>query len=206
MIQRFLITICLSLIFSNALANEHAEAPPADAHGAAPAEAKGATPGSGAPPWTEVQMRMLVYKGQRQQLMNDMKALREEQNHLKMGTIEMKNKGIEIVKKYKEYRELTEEYNKLLVQLRYRFPERLAKEALKIHRTEEVPDLDELTTQMDLDARLSISLNRARELYGVPAPTGGVDGRGPSSEKSDAEKAASESPNLRESLPVEVRK
>jgi hypothetical protein len=159
-----------------------------------------------AAPWAETQTRMLVYKSQRQQLMGEMKSLRAEQNQLKMGTPDMKNKGIEIVTKYKEYREITEEYNKLLVLLRYRYPERLAKEALKNHKTEEVPELDELTTQMDLDARLSISVNRARSLYSAPASSDAVDSRAPSSVPTEAEKAAIESPNLRESLPIEIRK
>ncbi|MBX3016887.1 MAG: hypothetical protein KF767_03280 [Bdellovibrionaceae bacterium] len=186
------------------------EAPPADAHGAAPAA--GTATATEAPPWAEVQSRMLVYKGQRQQLMSEMTKLREEQQHLKMGTAAMKAKGQEIVKKYKEYREHTEEYNKLLVQLRYRYPERLAKEALKVHKTEEVPSLEELEQQMDLDARLTQSLSRARQQYGVSAPSGAaspVEGRQPSSATENAGQepaSGDEPPTLRESLPIKVRK
>lgn len=203
---------------------------PAFASGGDAPAAAGATE-AGPPPWNEVQSRMLVYKGQRQQLMGDMKKLREEQQHLKMGTPAMKAKGEEIVKKYKEYRELTEEYNKLLVILRYRYPERLAKEALKVHKPEEVPSLEELEQQLDLDARLNQTMSRAREQYGTPGasteaksaskPAGAhSDGRQPSSAAhgnpaapgadpgapAPDPAATDETPTLREALPVRVRK
>lgn len=195
------------IVTAVAFASEHGEAPPADAHGGG----GGAAPAASAPPWSETQSRMLVYKGQRQQLMSEMKKLHEDQQHVKMGTPEMKRMGQEIAKKYKEYREITEEYNKLLTILRYRFPERLAKEALKIHQTEEVPSLEDLEHQMDLDARLTQTLMKAREQYGNPNGITPVDaGRVPSSvAPSGPDSTPTDSttpPTLRDTPPLRLRK
>lgn len=153
-------------------------------------------------PWAETQSRMLNYKGQRQALMGDMRKLREEQMTLKMGSVGMKTKAAELSKKYKEYKEMTEEYNKLLMILRYRFPERLAKETLKTHTPEEVPTLEELEVQLDLDARLNNTLNRARQQYGGAEET---KARKPSSVDypGTSEEIA---PSLRELPPVKLSK
>lgn len=207
--MKAILTFVSTLIVS-VVAFANAEAPPADAHGGGDAKAAPAAAVAAPPEWTDVQSRMLVYKGQRQQLMAEMKKLREEQQHLKMGTLAMKAKAEEIVKKYKEYREQTEEYNKLLIQLRYRFPERLAKEALKVHKPEEVPSLEDLEHQIDLDSRLTQSMSRARQQYALPAPTGvtGPEGRQPSSvNPATPEKDGADlPPTLREELPIKVKK
>lgn len=198
---RILCLLCCVLGLSlPASASEHGAEPPA-------AEAGNGAPATdlltgGPPPWTEVQTRMLVYKGQRQQLMGEMAKIRAEQRHLKMGTMLMKQKGAELVKLHKEYKELTEEYNKLLAILRYRFPERMAKEVLKVNKPEEVPDLEEFEHQMDLDARLKKTIEKARGQYGSEdAPIEG--NRKPSSVEAPMDESEK---TIREDAPILMRK
>lgn len=141
-------------------------------------EAPAAPAATSVAPWAEVQSRMLGYKGQRNQLLATMKKLKEEQAHLPLGSQAMKQKSAEIVKAYKEYKDATEEYNRLLVILKYRYPERLAKEALQVNHAEEVPPLEQLEADLDLDGRLNRGLNKARQQYGSSPST---EGRQPSS-------------------------
>lgn len=141
-------------------------------------EAPAAPAAGSVAPWAEVQSRMLGYKGQRNQLLATMKKLKEEQAHLPLGSQAMKQKSTEIVKAYKEYKDATEEYNRLLVILKYRYPERLAKEALQVNHAEEVPSLEQLEADLDLDGRLNRGLNKARQQYGSSSSQ---EGRQPSS-------------------------
>lgn len=151
-------------------------------------------------PWAEVQARMLVYKGQRQQMISDMKKIVEEKRHLKMGSAAMSEKAKELVTLHKQYKETTEEYNKLLFTLRYRFPERLTKNELKDQHTEEVLPLEQMETQMDLDSRLTQIVERARDQYPDPEK---AEGRQPSL----IEKPKKiETPNVLDAPPILLRK
>lgn len=120
-------------------------------------------------PWVNLQNQVLVLKTRRMQLMQNMAALKAKtKSHSGKGKDDprqIKAEVDDLVKTYKEYKEVTEEYNKLLVVLKYRYPERLAKEEEREYKPLEVESLPDLEAQMDIEARLSKVLKKAQSQY-----------------------------------------
>ena len=131
-------------------------------------------------PWLEVQAMVSGLKTKRQQLMQSFTSTAHSKEHMKPNSAEFKAANAELVKIHKELKTVTEDYNKQLIILKYRFPERLAKQDKRSYETFEVPELKELEAQVDLDSRLTQSLKAARGQFGRPAPAA-ADGRAPSS-------------------------
>lgn len=169
-----------------AVANE-APAPAKEGGGAAAAPAE--------KPWVNLQNQVLSLKTKRLQLLQNMSAIREEKSHHKESPSQLKAKMDELVKAYNEYREVTEEYNKLLVILKYRFPERLAKEDAREYKPIEVESLESMTEQLDIEGRLTKVYQKAQSQYGNPSE------RNPASAPK-TEKAAPKSSTIREQNPI----
>lgn len=149
-------------IFSMANANEP------EAHGEKPKAAANSAPG-GEKAWVNIQNQVLVLKTRRMQLMQNMQALKDQtKKHTGKGKDDprqIKDEVDNLVKFYKEYKEVTEEYNKLLVVLKYRFPERLAKEEEREYKAVEVESLEELEQKLDIDGRLTKVYKKAQSQY-----------------------------------------
>lgn len=164
--RRLKIALCLMSFFlaMPAFANEGGEggekkAEGGEGHG-------GAAAGESDKPWVGLQNQVLTLKTRRLQLLQNMTAIREEKSQRKESSAEIKGKVDEMAKIYKEYKEVTEEYNKLLIVLKYRFPERLAKEDERDYKPIEVESLDKMSEQLDIESRLTKVYQKAQSQYG----------------------------------------
>lgn len=116
-------------------------------------------------PWNETLTQVRALKAQRGQALSNLNKVRDEMRHLKENSPQMKAKGAEYAKLYKEYREVSQEYNQQLAILKYRFPDRLAKEQNRQYQTVEIESETELAQKLDLDSRLSATMQRSRDQY-----------------------------------------
>lgn len=161
--RRLKIALCLMSLFlaMPAFANEGGEGGEKKAEGG-----EGAAAGESDKPWVGLQNQVLTLKTRRLQLLQNMTAIREEKSQRKESSAEIKGKVDEMAKIYKEYKEVTEEYNKLLIVLKYRFPERLAKEDERDYKPIEVESLDKMSEQLDIESRLTKVYQKAQSQYG----------------------------------------
>lgn len=116
-------------------------------------------------PWNETLTQVRALKAKRGQALSNMNKVRDEMRHLKDNTPGMKAKAAEYAKLYNEYREVSQEYNQQLAILKYRFPDRLAKEQNRHYQMVEIESEAELAQKLDLDSRLSNTVHRSREQY-----------------------------------------
>jgi outer membrane murein-binding lipoprotein Lpp len=144
-------------------------------------------------PWVQVQNRVLTLRTQRMQLLQKMADLRQEKTQTQETPAQVKAKMDELVSLYKEYREATNDYNKQLVVLKYRYPEQLAKEDARDYKQVEVESLEQLEGQLDIEGHLSKVYNKAQSQYRAPqerAPYSPLfpDKRGPGNDTTIREK------------------
>lgn len=116
-------------------------------------------------PWNETLNQVRALKAQRGQALSNLNKVRDEMRHLKENSSQMKAKAAEYAKLYREYREVSQEYNQQLAILKYRYPDRLAKEQNRQYQTVEIESESELAQKLDLDSRLSNTVHRSRQQY-----------------------------------------
>lgn len=116
-------------------------------------------------PWNETLTQVRALKAKRGQALSNLNKVRQDMRQMKENTPEMKSQLKEYAKLYKEYREISEEYNQQLAILKYRFPDRLAKDQNRQYQTVEIESETELAQKMDLDQRLSNTVHRSRQQY-----------------------------------------
>ncbi len=164
-VLRVAVSFFLPLTLSLALQANEAAAP-------AKPKAPASTTAGGDKPWVNIQNQVLVLKTRRMQLKQNMAALKDHGAHpgrkAKPDSKHIKEEVDSLVKLYKEYKEVTEEYNKLLVVLKYRYPERLAKEEAREYKAVEVESLEALEAQLDIEGRLSKVYKKAQTQYSPP--------------------------------------
>lgn len=119
-------------------------------------------------PWVLLQNQMLILRTKRIQLMQKIASLKAEskqQSSTKETPAQAKRQMDDLSKTYAEYKQVTEEYNKLVVALKYRYPERLSREDTSKLKAETVESLENLEAQIDIDARLTKAYKKARTQY-----------------------------------------
>lgn len=116
-------------------------------------------------PWNETLTQVRALKGSRGQALSNLNKVRSDMKGLKEGSPQMKEKLAEYAKLYKAYRAASQEYNQQLAILKYRFPDRLAKEPNRLYQPVEIEDEAELAQKLDLDQRLTNAVTKSREQY-----------------------------------------
>lgn len=116
-------------------------------------------------PWQETLAQVRALKAQRGQALSNLNKVRQDMRHLKEGSQELKNQLAEYAKLYKEYREISTDYNQQLSILKYRYPDRLAKDQNRQYQTVEIESESELAQKLDLDSRLTNTVNKSRQQY-----------------------------------------
>lgn len=145
-----------------AVASEQAEEKPADSQAAAPAAPE--------KPWVDLENKMALLKSRREILSTTMTKLRDEKNTLKLGSPEMKAKQAEYLKTHREWKQVGEDFNKLLNQLRYRFPERIVKSSRIQTEAMQNKSVEELEAELGIDGQLNQMMRKMTDLYGIKAP------------------------------------
>ncbi len=131
-------------------------------------EAKGGTK-STLPGWVELENKIQETQSKMRSKQGNINSLIVEKNRLANNTSELKNIIKEIVKEHAELRKLSEEYDKNINLLKYRFPERNAK-ADRTYDRVEVKSIDEMEQSLGVDGKLNRNLKRMRSHYHLPAP------------------------------------
>lgn len=116
-------------------------------------------------PWNETLTQVRALKGSRGQALSNLNKVRSDMKGLKEGSPQMKEKLAEYAKLYKAYRAASQEYNQQLAILKYRFPDRLAKEPNRLYQPVEIENEAELAQKLDLDQRLTNAVTKSREQY-----------------------------------------
>ncbi len=116
-------------------------------------------------PWTETLNQVRALKGKRGQALSNLNKVRLDMRGLKEGSLELKAELANYAKLYKEYREISQEYNQQLSILKYRYPDRLAKDQNRQYQTVEIESESELAEKLDLDQRLTNTVTKSRQQY-----------------------------------------
>lgn len=116
-------------------------------------------------PWMETLNQVRALKAKRGQVLSNMNKIRLEMKHLKEGSRELKVQAAAYAKEYKEYREISQDYNQQLAILKYRYPDRLAKDQNRQYQTVEIESESELAQKLDLDSRLTNTVNASRQQF-----------------------------------------
>ncbi len=171
----FLFLILTSLSFYSAWAEDHGgghEAPAAEEHGGGgehgEAKAEGGG-GHGEPkvtlaPWVEVENKIQELYSKIKSKESTVTHLLEEKDHLPNNSPQLQHAVKEIVSEHKELRRLIEEYQKQVSILKYRFPERNAKQVRNYERFE-VKSIDEMEQALGIDGKLSRNMKKMRRQY-----------------------------------------
>lgn len=117
-------------------------------------------------PWVEVENKLGLLRSKRDAHMIAMKKLREERDHLPVGTPAFQDKMKEYLVIYKQWVAVGEDYNKLLGTLKYRYPERVVKVGTNKHEAMEHKTAEELDAELGIDGKLNKSLRQVRGQYG----------------------------------------
>lgn len=165
---KFLSLFVLLISFIQPVLAEEHEAPVAEEKEAPTAEASTeiVTPVS---PW-------LVAENKVQELSARIKSKRGQIEDLLVAKQQAKDDSAEVktivdtlLKEHKELSQLVEEYEKNLNLLKYRFPERSAKNKREYKKIE-LQTLDDIENDMGVDGKLSRNLQRMRTHYGTTNP------------------------------------
>jgi hypothetical protein len=154
---------------SFAVANEGGEskeAPAAD-HGGSGEKAEGgghAEPKTTMAPWLEVENKIQEYYSKIKSKESIVKELLEEKDHLPNNSPQLQHVVKQVVVEHKEMRRLIEEYQKQVSILKYRFPERNAKNARSYERFE-VKSIDEMEAAIGIDGKLTRNMKKLRRQY-----------------------------------------
>ncbi len=119
-------------------------------------------------PWVEVENKI-------QELYSKIKSkeatiiqLLEEKDHMPNGSPMLQHTVKEIVREHKELRGLAEDYEKNLNILKYRFPERNAKQERSYGKIE-VKSIDDMEQALGIDGKLTRNMKKMRTQFGVEA-------------------------------------
>lgn len=119
-------------------------------------------------PWQETLEQVRALKAQRGQILSSLNKVAGEKRGLKEGSPQLKAKLAEYAKLYKEYHEVSRDYNQYLSILKYRYPDRLAKDPIRHYQPVEIETEAELGRKLDLDQRLSSALKKTRKVFSEP--------------------------------------
>lgn len=188
---RFFLIPALILSFQlKAIANEGAEAKPAEGHGEKPAEGghgekpaeggHGEKPAEGGghgekagpekkstPEWVEVMSKIQSLKAKvtaKQDAVNKLIIDKNMQN----DPVKMKDIIKNLVSEHKELLKLTEEYEQQRSYFLYRFPEKSMSQERRYERIEVKP-LEDIETQLTLEGKVNRTLSKVRRQYGEDA-------------------------------------
>lgn len=143
------------------------------------------------PEWVEIQSRLQTLRAKIAAKDRAVRDLIKEKEHAKDP-----RRSHEIVtnmtNEHRELREATEEYDRQLNLLRYRFPEKGLKEQQRYKRVD-VKSLDELEKQVGMEARLKQVTGKVQRQYGDPAADGTAASVPAKPEKKEPADADSES-------------
>ncbi len=155
-----------------ALAEDHgSEHAPAPEHGQeAPSEGGGEAHGAQVhvSPLMEVESKVQELSAKIKSKKAFLQIMLEDKNRLKDNSPALKAKIQDIVKEHAELRRLSEEYEKQLSILKYRFPERNTK-AKKKHEKIEIKSVIEMEQAMTVDGKLNRNMRKLRSQYGSEA-------------------------------------
>ncbi|MCE3010297.1 MAG: hypothetical protein LW875_06775 [Proteobacteria bacterium] len=127
-----------------------------------PAEA--AAPTTTVKPWIEVESRVTELSSKIRTKEDGLKALILSKQSMPDGSAALNSLVDEIIKEHKALNELKDEYNKALNQLRYRFPERAAKD--QTFQKLDSKTLEETEATVGIDGKLNRNMKKARQQFG----------------------------------------
>lgn len=121
-------------------------------------------------PWVEIENKMALLKSRREVLMAGMNKVREERDAQRPGTPEYKQKQDEYVKTHKDWKQVGEDFNRLLNQLKYRFPERVLKSSRIQTEAMQNKSVEELESELGIDGKLNRMMRKMSTIYGIKVP------------------------------------
>lgn len=119
-------------------------------------------------PWVELENKVQELNSKIKSKQNNINTLIEEKNHLANNSSELKNHIKQIVKEHKELQKLVDDYEKNKNILKYRFPERNAKDNRKYDRIV-VQSIEEMEQALGVDGKLNRNLKRMRTHFKTKA-------------------------------------
>lgn len=156
----FILNILILLFFgSMSLANTE-EKPAEEGHGEAKQEKK-----ADLPPWTEIQNKISQLEAKMEQKRSNINRLIEEKQHVKPDSLRVKEIINLMISEHKELQSLAKEHEKTITILKFRYPERGAKEDRKYEPTE-VKSLEQMEQELGIDGRLTRNMKKLRKQYG----------------------------------------
>jgi hypothetical protein len=139
---------------------------PAEEHGGEKAEGGGShgEPKTVMAPWVEVENKIQELYSKIKSKESIVKELLEEKDHLPNNSPQLQHAVKQVVVEHKELRRLVEEYQKQVSILKYRFPERNAKQVRSYERFE-VKTIDEMEAALGIDGKLTRNMKKMRRQY-----------------------------------------
>lgn len=120
--------------------------------------------GEGRPAWMEIEAKIQELAAKVKSKNENIEKMIEEKNHFPEHSSELKNLIKEIVKEHVEMEKLSQEYDKQVSILKYRFPERNAKKDRKYEKLQ-IKSVEEIEKAVGIDAKLMKAMRRARSQY-----------------------------------------
>ncbi|MFN7453712.1 MAG: hypothetical protein ACK5RO_03530 [Pseudobdellovibrionaceae bacterium] len=123
-----------------------------------------AAPPTTVKPWIEIETRVTELSSKIKTKEDGLKGLILSKQTMPDGSAALNTLVDEIIKEHKALNELKEEYNKALNQLRYRFPERAAKD--QTFQKLDSKSLEETEATVGIDGKLNRNMKKARQQFG----------------------------------------
>ncbi len=138
-------------------------------HEAAPAEKSEGESGkteekSSLSPWMPIENKIIELEGKIKSKRENITSLIQHKNSLPPNSPELKGLIKEIVKQHKEFREMTEELEKKLTILKYRYPERNSKRK-QVYQRVEVKSVEDMEEVLGVDGKLNRNMKRMRSHF-----------------------------------------
>lgn len=166
----------ISLFFAMpSFANDHAapegghEAPAEGGHGGGEEKAA-AVEAPANPPWMEAENKVQELSAKLSSKKSQIQNLLLEKKSVKEDSPQMKVIVTSLLKEHAELTRFTEDYERNLNLLKYRFPERSAKNK-RFYKKIELQSIDDIEEEMGIDGKLSRNMQKMRQHYGVKAPS-----------------------------------
>lgn len=120
--------------------------------------------GEGRPAWMEIEAKIQELAAKVKSKNENIEKMIEEKNHFPEHSSELKSLIKEIVKEHADMEKLSQEYDKQVSVLKYRFPERNAKKDRKYEKLQ-IKSVEEIEKAVGVDAKLMKAMRRARSQY-----------------------------------------
>lgn len=120
--------------------------------------------GEGRPAWMEIEAKIQELAAKVKSKNENIEKMIEEKNHFSEHSSELKSLIKEIVKEHADMEKLSQEYDKQVSILKYRFPERNAKKDRKYEKLQ-IKSVEEIEKAVGVDAKLMKAMRRARSQY-----------------------------------------